>query len=93
MALESNREIVRNFIKKNLARRQEHLEISDQDDLILNGIVDSLGLIKMVNFLEERFSLQLGDEEITPENFESIDSISILLDRALGHMPEMRPVP
>jgi len=89
MAIESNREVVRNFIRRNLAKKQEHLEISDQDNLILNGIVDSLGLIKIINFLEERFSLKLEDEDITPENFENIDSIMILLEQTMGRASEM----
>jgi acyl carrier protein len=84
MSTDSNREIIRNFIKKNLVKKQEHLEINDQDNIIENGVVDSLGLIKMVNFLEEKFSLRLGDEDIVPENFESIESISILLERTMN---------
>ena len=49
----------------------------------MNGIVDSLGLIKIINFLEDRFSLKLNDIDIIPEHFESIESISILLERTL----------
>jgi len=83
MSAESIREIVRDFIKKDLAKKPEHLEINDQDNIIMNGIVDSLGLIKIINFLEDRFSLKLNDIEIIPEHFESIESISILLERTL----------
>jgi acyl carrier protein len=90
MSTDSNREIIRNFIKKNLVKKQEHLEINDQDNIIENGVVDSLGLIKMVNFLEENFSLRLGDEDIVPENFESIESISILLERTMNRPLERR---
>jgi acyl carrier protein len=90
MSTDSNREIIRNFIKKNLVKKQEHLEINDQDNIIENGVVDSLGLIKMVNFLEEKFSLRLGDEDIVPENFESIESISILLERTMNRPLERR---
>jgi acyl carrier protein len=50
----------------------------------MNGMVDSLGLIKIVNFLEERFSIKLKDEDIIPDHFESIESISILLEQTLN---------
>jgi acyl carrier protein len=84
MSVESKRENIRNFIKKNLAKKPEHLEIGDQENIIGNGMVDSLGLIKIVNYLEESFSIRLKDEDITPDNFESIESISLLLEQTLN---------
>ena len=84
MSGESTREIVRKFIRKDLAKNSEHLVITDQDNIIMNGMVDSLGLIKIVNFLEERFSIKLKDEDIIPDHFESIESISILLEQTLN---------
>ena len=83
MSIESKREIIRNFIKKDLAKKPEHLEMNDRDNIIMNGVVDSLGLIKIINFLEERFSIKLKDEDINPDNFECIESISILLEQTL----------
>jgi len=84
MSGESIREIIREFIRIDLAKNSEHLEITDQDNIIMNGMVDSLGLIKVVNFLEERFSIKLLDENIIPDNFESIESITILLEQTLN---------
>ena len=75
MSSESITDTIRNFIKTDLAKTPEHL--------------DSLGLIKIINFLEERFSLKLKDEDISPEHFESIESISTLVDRTL-HPPQVR---
>lgn len=83
MSGELKREIIGKFIRKNLAKNSEHLEITDQDNIIMNGMVDSLGLIKVVNFLEERFSIKLKDEDIIPDHFESIESISVLLEKTL----------
>lgn len=73
-----------------LTKKPEHLEISDQENIVMNGIVDSLGLIKIINFLEERFSLKIQDEDIIPEHFENIESISNLLERMLISHEERR---
>jgi len=89
MSSESITDTIRNFIKTDLAKTPEHLEIGNKDNIIINGIIDSLGLIKIINFLEERFSLKLKDEDISPEHFESIESISTLVDRTL-HPPQVR---
>ncbi|MGE5698957.1 MAG: acyl carrier protein [Deltaproteobacteria bacterium] len=88
MATESCRAEIRNFLKTNLAKRPEHLEISDRDDIISNGLIDSLGIIKLIGFLEERFGTTLKDEDIVPENFESVDSISAFLDRTANRQQE-----
>jgi acyl carrier protein len=44
-----------------------------------NGVIDSLGIFRLVSFLEENFGVRVGDEEINPENLKSVDSIEQLL--------------
>lgn len=45
-----------------------------KDDLMLleSGIIDSLGVLDVVGFVEEAFSIKVDDEELTPENFGSL---------------------
>jgi len=45
------------------------------DDLLLleSGIIDSLGVLDVVGFLEETFGIKVEDEELTPENFGSVN--------------------
>jgi acyl carrier protein len=93
MSTAAGRDLIREFIKKNLAKKQEHLEITDRDNIIANGIIDSLGIIKMIHFLEDRFSVSLRDEDITPDNFESIESISAFLERTSNSTSERNPKP
>jgi acyl carrier protein len=68
-------EIVRKFIVQQfpLARRRN---ISDNDNLLETGVIDSLGVLEIVTFLREEFSLEVEDDELTPENFQSISSIA-----------------
>ena len=52
-------------------------EISLRHDtsLLKNGIIDSLGLMKLVAFLEETFGVRVLDEELIPENFATLEAL------------------
>ena len=53
----------------------------DENELLLvNGILDSLGVLDVVSFMENEFSISIDDEELTPENFQSICSITEFLE-------------
>jgi acyl carrier protein len=60
------------FAKFPLAHRQ-HLK--DGDPLLESGILDSLGVLDLVQFAEQEFSIHIADEELTRENFQNIDCI------------------
>jgi acyl carrier protein len=81
MKTRTSRDIVRNFVVSSLVKKREHLGISDHDNIIINGLLDSLGIIKTISFLEEKYNFVIKDEDILPENFESIEAISSFVDR------------
>ena len=47
----------------------------DDDSFLDNGILDSTGVLQLVAFLEERFQITVDDEELLPENFDSIENV------------------
>ncbi|OBX27249.1 acyl carrier protein [Gelidibacter algens] len=60
----------------------EFIESIDMDeDLLGNGIVDSLGMMKLVVFLENEFQVTINPEDMTVENFNSVRSISTYLSK------------
>ncbi|HEY6768949.1 MAG TPA: acyl carrier protein [Candidatus Sulfotelmatobacter sp.] len=82
MAIEqsaSARDQIREFIQKDLASAKGISSFSDGESLMDNGIIDSLGIFRLVAFLEETFRVRIGDEEITAENLKSVDSIEQLV--------------
>ena len=81
-------EVVRKFIvqKFPLARRRN---ISDDDNLLESGVIDSLGVLEIVTFLREEFSLEVEDDELTPENFQSISSIAGFVGQRIRIQPEL----
>jgi acyl carrier protein len=70
---------IRKFIldKFPLARKQQ---IKDSDPLLESGVLDSLGVLDLVSFVEQEFSVHVADEELVPENFQTIDRIAAFVE-------------
>jgi methoxymalonate biosynthesis acyl carrier protein len=68
------------FIKSDLARGKGVGTLNETDDLIEAEIMDSLGIMKLILFLENNFSVKISDDDLTLENFSSIQSIYSLLE-------------
>jgi len=54
--------------------------VGDQDDLLLSGLVDSIGVMRLVAFIEEEAALQVPAEDVTIEHFVNIAAISRYLE-------------
>jgi acyl carrier protein len=62
-----------------LARKQSVIE--DDSPLLDGGIIDSLGVLELVHFIEEAFEIMIADEDLLAENFESITSMAAFVRR------------
>jgi acyl carrier protein len=54
------------------------------DQSLLGDVIDSTGAIELVAFLQERFAITVEDEEVVPENFDSLKSVVSYVDRKLS---------
>ena len=54
--------------------------LTDTTDLIGDGVLTSLQTVELVTYLDERFGIEIDDEEFVEENFRSIDTIAALVD-------------
>ena len=70
---------VREFIREELASAKGIISFRDDESLMDNGIIDSLGIFRLVTFLEETFGVKVGDEEISAEHLQSVDTIERLV--------------
>jgi acyl carrier protein len=50
--------------------------VGDSDPLLEGGLIDSLGILDVVTFLENQFGVTIADEDLSPENFASVRSIA-----------------
>ncbi|HTP17270.1 MAG TPA: acyl carrier protein [Streptosporangiaceae bacterium] len=67
--------IINDYISRELVQDQALLPLTDGTSLLESGILDSLSLLRLVVFLEERFGITLGDADLLPENFGSVTAI------------------
>ncbi len=67
--------IVRQFIGDNFLYRTELTQLSDSESLLDAGLIDSTGVLELVDFLETEFQITMADEEIVPANLDSITAI------------------
>jgi len=59
-------------------------KLTDNVSLFESGIVDSLGILHLVSFLEEKFNVKIEDEEMIPENFETINKLIVFIRQKNG---------
>ena len=78
--MDNMRERIRGFLIDNfLFGDEEGLE--DQASFLDAGIVDSTGILELVDFLDTEFRIKISDDEILPENLDSINNIINFLDK------------
>ena len=70
---------IRSFIFKNF-RISKSKNIEDSSALLDEGVLDSLGILEIVNFLQDELGISVEDEELVTENFQSIDAIASFVD-------------
>lgn len=73
--------LLRRFIVDNFMHELDHQVLGDDDPLIEKGIIDSLGLIRLLSFLEERFGIQIEETEVEVENFRSLNALRSFIHR------------
>ena len=61
------------------------IKLKDTDPLLEAGILDSLGIMKLLSFLEETFSVSLEAEDLMPENFETVETLSRFVENKTSY--------
>lgn len=80
--MSSEKEKIRSFVIENfLFGDSEGLE--NNTSFLEEGIIDSTGVLELVAFLESAFCISVDDEELTPENFDSIDNVYSYVQKKL----------
>jgi len=54
--------------------------LTAEEDLISNGILDSMGILRLTSFIEEKFGIKVTDEDINPENFRTINCLKEFIE-------------
>lgn len=69
---------VEQFIVREIA---PGVDAVDHDlDLLAGEVIDSLGIVQLIAFLEEKYGIKVGDDDLDPENFRSVDTIASFVE-------------
>jgi acyl carrier protein len=74
-------ESIESFLLEELGADVRRQSLDHDADLIEGRVIDSLAILKLVTFLEERCGVKVADEDVVPENFQSINSLVAFVDR------------
>jgi len=74
---------IRSFIEENFLFGHVSF-LKDSDSFLEGGILDSTGILQLIAFLGEEYGITVEDEEVTPDNLDSIDKIAAFLRRKLN---------
>jgi acyl carrier protein len=72
---------IREFLAANFFLGDDPSALGGSTSLIEAGVIDSTGVLELVGFLEEEFALRIADDELVPENLDSIDNIVRFVER------------
>jgi acyl carrier protein len=75
---------IREFIASNLLYSNEGFTYADDASLLREGIIDSLGVVELVAFLQKEFGLKVDQSEVRPENFDSVAKLAAFVRQKKG---------
>jgi len=72
---------IRTFLVEDVFYDRDLKSLKTDDSLLANGLLDSMSILKTVTFCEEQFGITIPDDEVLPDNFESVKAIASLVER------------
>jgi acyl carrier protein len=67
---------VRRFLTDNFPLSANGFSLAGTDSLLETGVIDSVGVLELIQFVESRYEIEIPDSEVLPENLDSIDAIT-----------------
>jgi acyl carrier protein len=77
----SNSEVVKEYIVSEFLPDVAASDLADDYDLIATGVIDSLGLLRLISWLETRFDIPVDDIDISEQDFVTVTAISQFIER------------
>ncbi|WP_292379803.1 acyl carrier protein [Methanosarcina sp. UBA289] len=69
-----------NYLKAN-SFMDNNSSLEDDDSLTQNGIIDSIGLLELMDYICEKYSIEIPEDMLTPENFDSLQGITNMITK------------
>lgn len=81
---QSVRKDIKDFIVESFMFGSDDQAFADSDSFMEKGIVDSTGILELTSFVEEKFGITIEDDEMIPDNLDSVDNLAGFIARKLG---------
>ncbi|MEX0728410.1 MAG: acyl carrier protein [Planctomycetaceae bacterium] len=75
---------IREFVIDNFLYGQG--TVTDQESFLQAGLIDSTGVLELVTFLEDRFQIAIADEELVPDNLDSVERLVTFIEQKLQEL-------
>ena len=75
---------VRQFVIENFLFGEDKKELTNDASFLEQGVIDSTGVLELVMYLERQFGIKVGDEELLPENLDSVNQLALFITRKEG---------
>jgi acyl carrier protein len=75
---------IRSFVIENFLFGEPDAQLSNEDSFLENGLVDSMGILTLVEFVKDKYTISIEDEEIVPDNWDSVHRIAAFVQNKLG---------
>lgn len=75
---------IRDYIARNFLFSDQGYGYGDEVSFLEEGIIDSLGIIELVSFVEKEFAISVSDSELLPDNFDSVAKLSAYVSGKLA---------
>ena len=72
------------FLKENFYFNIEAFTLKDDDSFMEKGIIDSTGVLELIEFLEVKYSIYIEDDELTPENLDSLNRVESFITQKVN---------
>tara|TARA_R110002095_G_scaffold214952_3_gene207989 strand:+ start:6981 stop:7238 length:258 start_codon:yes stop_codon:yes gene_type:complete len=77
---------IRNFVADNFLFGEDPESLLNDDSFLETGIIDSTGVLELVAFIEDKYSVEVDDDELVPENLDSIDRLINFIESKLKEL-------
>jgi acyl carrier protein len=75
---------LKGFIVSNFLFGQDSLKFDDADSFLEKGIIDSTGILELISYLEETYTISVEDDELIPENLDSVNAVDAFVRRKVN---------
>jgi acyl carrier protein len=69
----NKKDVIEKFIVDEIMLADNGTKIDPDESLISNGVLDSLGLLRLIAFIEEQFGIEVDDGDVVPDNFQTLN--------------------